>query len=91
MGEALTTCKANEVIVAVTDGLLDAGIADEGKSRFDRLGVSLAVMSVLQKNRAAPANEIVDAIFEQARAHGTIHDDATAIVIRRGSRRPPSS
>jgi sigma-B regulation protein RsbU (phosphoserine phosphatase) len=90
LGEALTTCKADEVMVAVTDGILDAGIKDEGKSPFDRLGVSSAVMSVLRKNRPASPKEIVDAIFEQAHAHGTIHDDVTAIVIRRGSQRHPS-
>jgi serine phosphatase RsbU (regulator of sigma subunit) len=75
-------CSANDIIVAVTDGILDAGARDENVRTFGSLGVVSRVSNVLHKNTDARPKDIADAIFEKARQHGTIHDDATILVIR---------
>lgn len=82
LGEALTTCHRYDVIVAVTDGVLDAGIEAASASPFGSLGVVNAVFGVLQKNTAASPKVIADAIYSKAAEHGPIHDDATVMVIR---------
>lgn len=68
-----------EVLVLLTDGVVEAHGPDENVFGTNR------VLNVVSANRARPAREILNALFDGVRAHcgpGVQLDDMTAIVIK---------
>jgi PAS domain S-box-containing protein len=70
-----------DLFVMVTDGITEAGT-----DRCNQYGAE-GIMQYLSKNADTSADKITTAIFEDAKsfANGTLHDDATIIVIKRVS------
>ncbi len=72
--------RRGEVLVGVTDGLLERRDAKGGEFGLDRL------KDVVRRNRRSSSDTILESIFDASRSFGDnrpFEDDATAVVVRR--------
>ena len=71
--------KSNDIILLVSDGIIEAWAPDGEEFGEERM------LAVVQRERARPAAEIIQALMDAVRAHsGTnvLQDDMTAVVIK---------
>ena len=71
--------KANDIILLVSDGIIEAWAPDGEEFGEERM------LAVVQRERERPAAEIIQALMDAVRAHsGTnvLQDDMTAVVIK---------
>ena len=74
---ATLECAAGDLLVLITDGLIEVFDASDRELGLD------AVKTLLASSGGRPLSEIADAIVAQARAHGKQIDDQTLLLIRR--------
>jgi sigma-B regulation protein RsbU (phosphoserine phosphatase) len=78
--EGRLNLQEGDVFVMVTDGISEASI-DRSSDQFGTEGI----IHCLSTNASSPAEQIATAIIEDATnfAHGTLHDDASIVVIKK--------
>jgi serine phosphatase RsbU (regulator of sigma subunit) len=72
----LVTCEAGDLLVILTDGLVEVFHKADEQFGLDRL------KTLIREHAAAPLATIEDRVFSAVRAHGTQLDDQTLLLIR---------
>jgi len=74
---ATLDCEPGDLLVLLTDGLIEVFDAQDRELGLD------AVKALLAASSAQPLRTIADAIVAKARAHGKQLDDQTLLILRR--------
>jgi phosphoserine phosphatase RsbU/P len=70
------TCDAGDLLIILTDGLVEVFDKDDEEFGFERL------KTLIHSHAAAPLEAIETRVFDAVRAHGTQLDDQTLLLIR---------